>query len=192
MIDRNTGLVAVRILCTLLATICLLLSGCSSLNDRVPASDKQPELLLLSPQDSPFTGVLKQKVTLSIHDVERQFLVVSRLSYEQIVLVVLLPTGQQLFQLIYDGQKLQHKASVTADIPTRQLLALMQFSLWPQVSVKQAYSMADGWRLEWFKKMRGLRLHQQQWLNVVFEGEQIHIDNLIENYQVKIETLEAQ
>ncbi|WP_261844161.1 DUF3261 domain-containing protein [Aliamphritea ceti] len=192
MIDRNTGFVAVRTLSTLVVAICLLLSGCSSFNDRAADSGYQPELLLLSPQDSPFTGVLKQKVTLSFHDIERSFLVVTRLNSEKIVLVVLLPTGQQLFQLIYDGQKLQHKASVVADIPTRELLAIMQFSLWPKASVKQAYSMADEWKLGWSEKVRVLSLRQELWLSVVFESNQIHIDNLLENYQVKIETLEAQ
>lgn len=192
MIDRNTGFVAVRTLSTLVVAICLLLSGCSSFNDRAADSGYQPELLLLSPQDSPFTGVLKQKVTLSFHDIERSFLVVTRLNSEKIVLVVLLPTGQQLFQLIYDGQKLQHKASVVADIPTRELLAIMQFSLWPKASVKQAYSMADEWKLGWSEKARVLSLRQELWLSVVFESNQIHIDNLLENYQVKIETLEAQ
>lgn len=174
-----------------LSTICLLLTGCGSFYKEPANTNLSGELVLLPPQQSLLTGVMKQKVMLSVQGVERQFIVISRFSPEQLAAIVLLPTGQQLLQLVYDGEQLQQNIYVDADIPARELLAIMQFSLWPEVSVREAYKPGSGWSLDWSENEKKLAFQHQQWLNVLTDGQEIKVDNLFQNYRVKIDSLEA-
>ncbi|MDX2506898.1 MAG: DUF3261 domain-containing protein, partial [Gammaproteobacteria bacterium] len=93
----------VRILVCFLA---LGLYGCSI------ATLQQPELAqlkLLPPDEGPGAALLKQKVTMMSKGQEQQFITVIRLQTDRLKLVALLPSGQQLFFLEYDGDALIQK-----------------------------------------------------------------------------------
>ena len=104
----------------------LVLTACSA--HRLAA----PELVslkLLPPAEISDAVMLKQKITLQAEGGQRQFLAVARFDSDRLKLVVLLPTGQRLLSLEYDGQKLVQEVPHPASrIPHPALHAAMK--LW--------------------------------------------------------------
>lgn len=175
--------------------ILLSLWGCSnqplystaSSEQLSPVLDSYP---LLPPAEIPAAILLKQRVTLSIKGQQRQFLVISKFSTERIVLVALLPTGQKLFTLDYDGIELKQESLAPVEIPTRDILAIMQFALWPETSVKQHYAQSQGWITLFSSNQRELRRASGSLLKISYHPQGLTVDNTLHGYQVEIYTLE--
>ncbi|MBN3564431.1 DUF3261 domain-containing protein [Aliamphritea spongicola] len=170
----------------LLAVILTLSAGCSS----VVSHPDEPLTLRLLPPLSDVQQVLKQKVLLQIQDVEKEFLVVSRLSPENTVAVVLMPTGQTVLQLQYDGKDFSQQVFLPGDVPGQELLAIMQFSVWPEAVVRDEYNALPGWHAQFSQGMRSLSWKNQLLLQVKQTAGQLTVMNHLHGYQVVINDLE--
>lgn len=134
--------------------------------------------------------MLKQRVILESRGKRQQFLVVARFELNRLRLVVLLPTGQQLLSLDYDGERLVQVNSPSVNIPGKEILASMQFALWPERSIKKHYSDKDGWLVEIALKKRALLTASGPLLRINRETDQLIVDNYLHDYRVIVHTLE--
>ena len=154
-------------------------------------------LKLLPPSQSPSAVLLKQVVTLEAKGQQRQFLVVSRLQPTAVDMVALMPTGQRLMTLTYDGETLQQQQLTQISLPGEDILAILQFSLWPKTSVKQHYAENAGWFVTIEADKRQLTKNAKLLLEVSYSEpgqqteEQLIVKNFIGNYRVLITTLES-
>ncbi|MES9904633.1 MAG: DUF3261 domain-containing protein [Sedimenticola sp.] len=149
-------------------------------------------LQLLPPSQGPGAWLLKQKVTMEARGELHRFLIVTRLESEQIRSVMLLPEGQPLISLVYDGENLIHKNRTDIEIPIQGILAIMQFSLWPEFSIREHYPTGDGWILSLSPQRRTLGTSDRLFLEVNFRAGGLVVDNHLHNYKIIIETLEKQ
>ena len=166
--------------------LALLLAACSA---RQPAPEPR-ELLVLPPQELGESLLLKQKVTMVADQRSQQFLAVARFEPRRLRMVALLPSGQRLLSLDYDGVTLRQERSADVDLPGREILAVMQFALWPPDSVKRHYRESDGWRVELSGRQRRLLTEFGIALNIAYLPRVLHIDNYFKEYRVIVETLE--
>jgi hypothetical protein len=165
----------------------LLLAGCSSLQPMAPGLH---ELNLLPPSEGPAAALLKQKITLQSGQREQQFLAVARFTREQLGLVVLLPSGQRLLTLDYDGTELLQQDLAMFDLPGREILAIMQAATWPEASVRAHYPASAGWRLQVSTNARQLLTDSGAALTITYSPGELRIDNHLKEYRVIVETLE--
>ncbi len=194
MISDNPGIQNIegrmqyyRYRCLFLALIIALMTGCSSISS---PSEDPPALRLLPPLSAP-EQVLKQKVLLQAQEIEREFLLISRLTPENIIAVVLLPTGQTLLQLKYDGQNFSQQVFLPGDVPGHELLAIMQFSVWPEQIIRDRYNAVSGWHTAFSEDMRSLSWKNQLLLQVEREAGQLTVMNNLHGYRVVIKDLES-
>lgn len=176
-----------------IALITIIISGCSGVSGINDISQKVPEpteLLLLPPNEGPAPVLLTQRVTLHKWGQKRQFLVLSKMTDENMSLVALLPTGHKLMSLDYDGKTLQQQSLPGMDLPVQDIMAIIQFSIWPEISVAKHYRVADGWVAELDASQRKLRTGSEQWLDVRYTANEMQVKHLLNNYQVHIKTLE--
>lgn len=164
----------------------LLLAGCSFFG----AAERLAEMLLLNPAAGPAPVLLTQRVTLDGWGQQRKFIAIARFNYEQTKLVALLPTGQQLLYLEFDGEQLKQRTVPSIELPGKDILALIQFALWPNDALQNSYRSEQGWALEISDKRRQLMYNDSLVLDVSYDGQQINIENHLAGYRVKIETLE--
>jgi len=165
----------------------LFLMGCSTANHK----ELEPERFqLLPPAEGPGAMLLKQRVTMEAWGQQRQFLAVMRLNDTRIQMVALLPTGQQLLSLDYDGKNLTQENLPSINIPGEDILALIQFALWPEHSVIQHYPKEEGWRLELGSQERTLLNTAGALLKVSYHENDLVLDNYLRDYRVNIHTLE--
>lgn len=166
------------------------LTGCQILpNVAAPAT-----LKLLPPAQGPAPVVLKQVVTLEAKGKQRQFLVVTKLRPELLEMVALMPTGQRLMTLSYDGQRVQQQQLTSVALPGEDILAILQFSLWPMDSLKQHYLQQNGWQINDSYTKRQLLKDSQLLLEVFYQTadkQQLLVENYMSNYRVLIKTLES-
>jgi len=149
-------------------------------------------LKLLPPAQGPAPVLLKQVVTLEAKGQRRQFLVVARLQPTGVDMVALLPTGQRLMTLAYDGEELTQQQLSSIPLPGEDILAILQFSLWPVTSINQHYSVKDGWLATIEAGKRQLLKNSKLLLEVDYQEQQLVVDNYIGNYRVLIKTLETE
>lgn len=147
-------------------------------------------LQLLRPAQGPAPVLLKQTVTLDAWGKQQQFMAISRLSYERSRMVALLPTGQQLMYLEYDGEQLIQQVLSSIELPAEDILAMVQFVLWPETALSGHYRPEQGWQLELSDKQRKLIHNDMLLLDVMYQGQQISIENHLEGYRVMIKTIE--
>jgi len=169
-----------------LALLLLLAAGCSVIRP-VP---EPVDMLLLSPSAGPAPVLLTQRVTLTGWRQQQQFVAICRFNYDQAKLVALLPTGQQLLYLEFDGEQLEQRNAPSIELPGKDILALIQFALWPNEALQNSYAAEQGWKIEITDKRRQLIHSDSVLLDVVYDGQQISIENYRAGYQVRIETLE--
>jgi hypothetical protein len=170
---------------TLLAA--LLLAGCSASRMATPPV---VELALLPPSEGPAPVLLKQKITLLAGQRQQQFLAVVRFERDRIELVVLLPGGQRLLTLDYDGEELLQESIASIDLKGRDILAIMQFSSWPEASLRAHYPERDGWQVLVSPGERQLLTDSGPALTIVYRAAEMQIDNLLMEYRVIVNTLE--
>jgi len=179
-----------------IALIAILISGCSGISgvsgiNGISQKVAEPtELLLLPPSEGPDPVLLKQQVTLQKWGQKRQFLVLSKMTEEKMSLVALLPTGHKLMSLDYDGKTLQQQSLPGMELPVQEIMAIIQFSIWPEISVAKHYRLADGWIAQLNSGQRKLRTGRAQWLDVRYTAKEVQVKHLLDNYQVHIKTLE--
>jgi len=164
-----------------------LLSGCSSRQLEPPPA---PQLALLPPADIATEILLKQKITFEASGGQQQFLVVARFQRPRLKLVLLLPSGQPLLTLDYDGQKLLQDNQSTVELPGREILASMQFALWPEISLQRHYPSDAGWQIDVSDQHRSLLTASGAILNISHKSETLVVDNHLHDYRVIIQTLE--
>ncbi len=166
---------------------CFMLGACGT---HQLASQEPPALILLPPAELTGELLLKQKITFAARGSEQQFLVIARLTRQRSKLVVLLPVGQQLLTLDYDGDRLLQTDYSQAKIPGREILASMQFALWPEQALRRHYSPNDGWRVEIADRERNLLTSSGPVLRITHDTESLVVDNHLHDYRVVIQTLE--
>jgi len=121
---------------------------------------------------------------------EQQFVVVLRTQRDRLKLAALSATGQQLFFLKYDGELLTQKNASSTDIPGRDILAIMQFALWPSSSIQQYYTREGGWAVEISPQQRLLLTGTEVMLKVTYQADAILIINYLYDYRLKVQPLE--
>ena len=165
----------------------LLMAGCSSQQAIAP---ELIEFKLLPPSEGPAPVLLKQKISLQSGQREQQFLAVARFEREQIKLVILLPSGQRLLTLDYDGSELTQRSLAAFDLPGGEILAIMQAASWPEASLRAHYPASAGWRLEVSPDARELLTESGTALTIGYSSGALRIDNYLKEYRVIVETLE--
>ena len=164
------------------------LSACGSilLQPVVPG-----KLLILPPSEGTYTGLLKQKVTMDARGEQHQFIVVIRLDQTQLKLRALLPTGQPILSIDYDGRLLTQDNLSSIALPSEDILAMIQFSLWPINSLNKHYLPSNGWQLSDTPEQRLLQIVERKVLSVDYlSSDELLVKNYLHNYQVRIEMLE--
>jgi hypothetical protein len=165
----------------------LLMAGCSSQQAMAP---EFIEFKLLPPSEGPAPVLLKQKVSLQSGHREQQFLAVARFEREQIKLVILLPSGQRLLTLDYDGSELTQQSLPGFDLPGGEILAIMQAASWPEASLRAHYPASAGWRLRISADARELLTESGTALTIDYSPGGLRINNYLKEYRVIVETLE--
>jgi hypothetical protein len=167
--------------------VLLLVSGCSASRMATPAV---VELALLPPSEGPVPVLLKQKITLLAGQRQQQFLAVARIDPDRLRLVVVLPGGQRLLTLEYDGEELLQESFASIDLPGRDLLAIMQFSTWPEASLRRHYRERDGWQVLVSPDERRLLTDSGPALTIAYRAAEMQIDNFLMEYRIIVNTLE--
>ena len=157
---------------------------------RQPIAPAELELVLLPPAELGNELLVKQKVTMLAGERSQQFLAVARFEAERLRLVVLLPSGQRLSTLEYDGVTLQQESAAEVELPGREMLAVMQFATWPADSIRRHYPSGKGWRVEISASQRRLLTEFGIALNIAYQPRAVSIDNYFKEYRVIVETLE--
>ncbi len=165
----------------------LLLSACGS-----PQLLQVPDTAfrLLPPREVEAPALLKQRVTLLTAERSQQFLLAGRFERQNLQLVVLLPSGQRLLSLDYDGEELKQSGLTSLELPGQDILAIMQFAFWPEASLRTHYPQREGWRVQVSSEERKLLTHSGIVLSVAFHPGELRIDNYLKEYRVIAQTLE--
>jgi len=169
------------------AACTFLLVACAA---RQPAPESPHDLLLLPPDEITNEILLQQKLTLLANGQEQHFLAVARLERDRIRLLLFAPSGQQLLALNFDGELLHQRNAPGFDVPGKEILASLQFALWPVDSIRRHYQQDDGWDIEIDKRGRSLLTSSGPLLIIRQDSEKVWLDNLQRKYRVIIETLE--
>lgn len=173
------------VLCTLLLAV---LSACSLIK---PWHQNGPALQLLAPQYGPVPALYQQKLNFIATGVERQVLVALKIDTSGIKLRALLPTGQSLYSIEYDGQTLSKQNLANVELPADEILAMLQFALWPSSILDETYNASEHWLIEETEKYRLLSYNGKRKLRVDFVSQNtIHLTNYSHQYEVNVETLE--
>jgi hypothetical protein len=165
----------------------LLTAGCSS--QQAMLSEIR-EFNLLPPSEGPAPVLLKQKISLQSGQRSQQFLTIARFGRERLKLVVLLPSGQRLLTLDYDGKELTQQSLTAFDLPGGEILAIMQVASWPEASLRTHYPASEGWHLEVSPDARQLLTESGTALTISYSPGVLRIDNYLKDYRVIVETLE--
>jgi len=168
--------------------VLLFLLGCSAQQFSAPRS---LVLKLLPPAEGSLAVLLKQKITLQIGERQQQFLVVARFQQHRLELIVLSPTGQKLLTLDYDGEKLVQETLSSIDLRGKEILAIIQFALWPEHSIKIHYPEKDGWVVKIAPEKRILFTASRMLLKISYQADELTVDNHIQGYRVIVHTLES-
>lgn len=167
--------------------VVLCLCGCSFSS---PPRTETAQLNLLPPAEGPVNSLLKQKITMESQSLNQQFIAVLRLQSDRLKMVALLPTGQQLFLLEYDGKELIQRNTSSIDIPGKDILAIMQFVLWPSNSIQQHYTREEGWFVDISPERRSLFTSSGVLLMVSYQADAVIIENQLHDYRLRVRPLE--
>tara|TARA_R110001599_G_scaffold26935_23_gene95128 strand:+ start:13436 stop:13990 length:555 start_codon:yes stop_codon:yes gene_type:complete len=174
---------------TFLLLSLVALAGCSV----VPTAEKPIDgLILLTPVKGANTQVLKQKVTLKKYTQAKQFLSVTRFSAQETKLVALLPTGQIFLYLVHDKNGFEEKNESGIALPSKDILAMIQFTFWPELNIKLGYPESQGWQVEITPNTRNLYYKKTLLLEVKIERENVSITHHGDHYNVDIHTFDQE
>lgn len=164
-----------------------LVSGCATVTPKTP---KFQDLPLLSPVSGPGSAVSVQRLVMEAQGRSQDMVVVTRISPSQVRMQALLPTGQTLLKLEYDGKDLQVEQVGPVTLPAAEIMAMMQFANWPFDSVTQQYPAEAGWAVAEDANLRLLWIHDQAYLTVAYFPRSLEIENHRRQYRVRVEALE--
>ena len=99
---------------------CLLLIACT---EKSSAPTNIPELKLLPPTEIVDEVLLRETVIFESGGERQQLIAVSRIEFGRVRLVLLLPTGQTVLELDFNGNELLQKDNSGQDFPARYILA---------------------------------------------------------------------
>jgi hypothetical protein len=167
--------------------VVLILTACSV---HQLAAPEPVSLKLLPPAEIPAAVLLKQKIALQADGKQQQFLTVARFEADRLQLVVLLPTGQRLLSLDYDGYELVQEDYAPIELPGREILAIIQFATWSEDSIRACYPEQDGWLVETAVDKRILLTTSGTILKIRYQPGELSVDNYLQGYRVIVETLE--
>lgn len=173
------------VLCTLLL---VALNACSLIK---PWHQNGLDLYLLAPQHGPTPALYQQKLNLIANGDERQVLVALKIDTSKIKLRALLPTGQSLYSIEYDGKTISEQNIANVALPAEEILAMLQFALWPSHILYKTYDASEHWQIEETQEYRLLSYNGKSKLRVDFVSKNtIHLTNYSHQYEVNVETLE--
>ena len=166
----------------------IFVNGCSTSATR---SYYNVEMLLLPPNWGPADTVLKQIVTIRSEERDSSFYVVTKLDKFVTKSLVLTPSGRSLLSLEYDGKNLSLEIITNIALPYEEILATMQFTLWPQESLLNYYSPNNGWDIYFLENQRILLFNKKKLLSVTYEPDgNFDIENYRHSYNLKIKNLD--
>lgn len=174
----------------LLLTICLLiplLTSCSFIANRLLSP---LELLLLKPQQGPSAGVTKHKVTLLRDDKRHSFIVINRFTQQNFQVIVLMATGQRVLSMQYDGNQFSQQNETDLKLPSREIMAVMQFALWPEDIVRSSYRGLG--KVTLTPELRQLSRDGQLELQADINEAETVVKHYSHKYSVIIQDLEGQ
>jgi hypothetical protein len=164
----------------------LLLSACSLQQ----FSSSPADLKLLPPDEVPAELLVKQKLSLLAGEKQEDFILVARFEKQRVKLVLLSAVGLQLLMLDYDGENLVQEIHSSINIPGRDLLAVIQFAMWPDQSIYKHYPEKEGWQVRIEPEKRILLTAGEPLLKIIYGLDSIDIDSYIHDYQVRVLTFE--
>lgn len=164
-----------------------LLSGCSNLSQRVFHDDA---LLLLPPDEGPEQALLKHKLLLTRDDNAQTFIVLNRITPDVFKVLVLLPTGQTILRMSYDGESFEVKNMANNVLPSKQIFALMQFALWPKSTLMKYYRHELGWVVSGDENSRQLTYNNTPYLIIKNNKKGFNMNNIKDKYKAVVEELE--
>lgn len=166
----------------------VLFMGCAATMLKPPRAE---QLQLLPPAEMASELLLKQLVVLEAEGRTQQFMVVTRIQRERVKSVVLSAVGIRLLSLEYDGDAFFQQNDLSITIPGKEILAIIQFAVWPENSVKRHYPQREGWTVIIDGKQRALFWNDRPFLKFESQGEILTVDNYLHSYRVKIDTLDV-
>ena len=149
------------------------------------------DLFLLSPATGPESILLQQKLTFVAGGKQQQFLLVTDIKAEKFKVLVLMPTGMTVLKMSYDGAEFLQQNMTDITIPAEQIMAVMQFALWPEAALMNRYSAPDGWLLALDNTSRQLSENNRLKLDVQYKEDSVLIKNIQDHYLVIIQSLDA-
>lgn len=165
-----------------------LLNGCASFTSLI--NSPTAKLKLLPVENFSASVLLKQDITLIRQEDEFRFLSVIRVEHDRLALVAVSPIGMPLFSLEYvDGEVFQ-TSPPGFNVPGEEILAVLQFSLWPQESIKKLYSEAKGWSWTFSEQKRTLIKATEAVLQVDYNTAGLTAHDYLNEYTVMVKTLE--
>lgn len=149
------------------------------------------QLKLLSPEAGPEAALLKQKMTIHSLKTDQSLISLTRLDPEQTQVMVLVPAGQPLLTMRYDGELLTVENKTEVDFPAHEIMAMLQFSLWPEAAISNAYPQNAGWQFQSGPGQRVLMRHGKVWLTVNYEHDKTLLQNAQRGVTLSITMLES-
>jgi hypothetical protein len=173
----------------LVSLLTLLLSSCSLFSTQALSPT---ELVLLPPAEGPEPILLKHNVMMQSQGMEQQFIVVIRLNYQQVKLKALLPTGQTILTIEYDGKQFHNENYSPIEVPSKEILAMMQFSLWPIKTLHHHYRPELGWLVSDTNSERTLVTSSGTVLTTQFlDNDNVIVEHHLHDYRVIISPLDS-
>ncbi|WP_245622529.1 DUF3261 domain-containing protein [Pseudoxanthomonas dokdonensis] len=169
--------------------LCVLLVGCATQAPPAPvaAADTLPPLRL-SPASLGRSLSLQQRLTFLADGRQRSVEALLEADPQQVQLLVL-AMGQTGSRLRWDGQTLQEQraAWLPPQVQGARVLDDLQLSLWPAPAIQAA--LPAGWQLQADGDHRVLSHDgQPRWTMQRLAADTIRLDNLVQGYQLTIET----
>lgn len=163
-----------------------VLSGCSNLSQRVFNDEA---LLLLPPDKGAEQALLKHKLSLKRDDNTQTFIVLNRITPDVFKVLVLLPTGQTIVRMSYDGESFDVKNMANNALPAKEVFALMQFALWPKSTLIKYYRHELGWVVSGDENSRQLTYNNTPYLIIKNNKKGFNINNIKDKYEAVVEEL---
>lgn len=171
----------------------LILAVCVSGCGVFPAKSQSIELPLLTFEHNPQSQLIKQSVTVQYNDRALTFLVLSRISADSLKTIAILPTGQQLYSLEYDGREFQADVSELMKVKPGEIIAMQQFVLWPLESIEQEFGKkSDDWVVKEALPVRELFYADHLVLTATYSTYGVEIRHHLKHYTMLIKSLESQ
>lgn len=184
-----------RVINLILVVSLLSLPGCTHMRRwlALAGPNASQALFLLPPRLSGQEGVLKQKVTMNIGDKRQTFIALTQYALDSYQVLIMLPTGQIVLSMRYDGEVLAASNQTGITLPTQEMMAMMQFASWPEEVVVNRYSQISGLEVLTQPNLRQLLVDGKPLLTVTYSQDNaVHISHFIKKYQVMVEPLEGQ